>query len=191
MRPFLFLLIAAPLFAQFDPFISKNIPLLPDGKPDLKADTPKMPDGKPDLNGVWWVVSKFAENDQSDERRAAGPQPYGNIAAPQPPNSLPMRPEARQLLSERMAGQCKDLPLSKCLPTGVPLGYLLPVPNKFVQPRTSWSSYLKRQTRTVRFISMGDLSRKIPSPRGWVTPSVTGKARPSSLNRPASTTRLG
>ncbi len=96
MRPCLFLLIAVPLSAQFDPFVAKNIPLLPKGRPDLKATTPKMADGRPDLNGVWWVFLKFDENDQSDERRAA--------RFPISFSSIFMRPEAQQIFNQRVLG---------------------------------------------------------------------------------------
>lgn len=158
MRPLLFLLIAAPLFAQFDPFVAKNIPLL-NGKPNLKAKAPRMPDGKPDLSGVWMFYNKFDENDISDAARSGPPPPFVNIVSPRPPDSPPMRPEALQIFGQRAGDLGKDLPLTRCLPTGVPFGYLLPVPNKFIQTRNELV-ILFEETNSFRQIHLD--GRKLP-----------------------------
>ncbi|HET9359962.1 MAG TPA: hypothetical protein VFO58_09435 [Vicinamibacterales bacterium] len=56
-----------------------------------------------------------------------------NIFADYKPEDVPMRPEAARLFKQRMADEGKDVPTSKCLPAGIPMGDLLPVPHQFIQ----------------------------------------------------------
>jgi len=116
--------LAFPLWAQWDPVLLKNVPLLPDGQPNLTAPAPRTADGKPDLSGVWRAPA---------EPRTFLPKYMANLAADLPPGAVPLRPAAAVLFEKLAADIGKDLPSSHCLPPGVPISLTVPLPVKIVQ----------------------------------------------------------
>jgi hypothetical protein len=80
-----------------------GIPRTPDGKPDLNAPTPRTADGKPDLTGQWGVKT----------------YEFVNYLLPQ--GTLPpMQPWAADLMKKRISTQSHELPMTFCMPHGVP-----------------------------------------------------------------------
>ena len=61
------------------------------------------------------------------------PKYFMNVLADGRPDDVPMRPEAAQLFKERFASMGRDAPSARCLPAGIPMGDLLPIPRRFIQ----------------------------------------------------------
>lgn len=134
--------------AQWITHPAAGIPRTKDGKPNLSAPVPRAADGKPDLSGVWTTDSTpFEEMERLfpgiGTFAVPGDDPrffskfFINILADAKPGEVGLRPEAAQLLKQRMTDQGKDNPTSKCLPAGIPMGDLLPIPRQFIQLRGS------------------------------------------------------
>jgi hypothetical protein len=78
-------------------------PRTSDGKPNLNAPVPRTADGKPDLSGIWGAESyRFVQNLPPD-----GVEP-------------PMLPEAASLYKRRVDTLGYDVPMTFCMPHGVP-----------------------------------------------------------------------
>jgi hypothetical protein len=102
--------------AQWLNYATPGIPRTPDGKPELSAPAPRTPDGKVDLSGVWESVERHA-----------------NLAADLPGGS-PLTAWARSIRETRQRNQSRDIPTSKCLPSGIPPDMLRPgLPFKILQ----------------------------------------------------------
>lgn len=110
-----------PSSAQFDAFLPKNTPLLPNGKPNLTAAAPKM-GGHPDLTGVW---EQYAETDF--------PRFLVDISNGMKPGELSMQPWATELVAKRQANFSVEHPGARCLPSGIPEKNAVPAPIKFIQ----------------------------------------------------------
>lgn len=134
--------------AQWINHPAAGIPRTKDGKPDLSATVPRAANGKPDLSGVWTTDSTPPE--EMDRLfpgigtfSVPGDDPrffskfFINVFADFKPEEIPIRPEALQVWKQRMADEGKDNPTSKCLPAGIPMGDLLPIPRQFIQLRDS------------------------------------------------------
>jgi hypothetical protein len=107
-----------PVWAQWDPHPSKNVPRTPDGKVDLKAPPRRTADGKIDLSGVWTPTSvKYLLN----------------LAADLKPGELPLQPSAARVYEERIETNGKDHPGVRCLPSGIPEKLSVPDGVKIVQ----------------------------------------------------------
>ena len=107
-----------PVWAQWDPHPSKNVPRTPDGKVDLKAPPRRTADGKIDLSGVWTPTSvKYLLN----------------LAADLKPGELPLQPSAAKVYEERIETNGKDHPGVRCLPSGIPEKLSVPDGVKIVQ----------------------------------------------------------
>ena len=78
-------------------------PRTPDGKPNLKAPAPRTADGKPDLSGIWRAESYQWVNNLTPK----GVEP-------------PMLPWAAELAKRRQSTQSHELPMTFCMPHGVP-----------------------------------------------------------------------
>ena len=131
--------------AQWVNHPSPGIPRTRDGKPNLSAPVPMTADGKPDLSGVWTTDRTPLEELERlfpDLGALAvpgdGPEFFNkyflNILADYKPEESPLRKEFVPILIQRgVEGQSKDVPSSKCLPTGLPMGDLLAIPRRFIQ----------------------------------------------------------
>ena len=78
-------------------------PRTPDGNPNLKAPAPRAADGKPDLSGIWRAESYRWVNNLL---------PDGVVA--------PFLPWAAELYKKRQATMGHDVPMTFCMPHGVP-----------------------------------------------------------------------
>jgi hypothetical protein len=130
--------------AQWLNYPAAGIPRTKDGKPNLSARAPRTANGKPDLSGVWATDgSPPAEIERLfpgiGDLAVPGDDPRGfskfflNVFADVRNEDVPIKPEALPILLERAKTQGKDNPTSHCLPAGLPMGDLLPVPRRFIQ----------------------------------------------------------
>jgi hypothetical protein len=134
-----------PVHAQWINHPSAGIPRTRDGKPNLSARTPATVDGKPDLSGVWTTDRTPVEELERlfpgmSDLSVPGDGPevvnkyFINLLSDFTPEDSPLRKEFVPLLLQRgIEGQSKDLPTSRCLPAGVPMGDLLALPRRMIQ----------------------------------------------------------
>ena len=130
--------------AQWLKYPAAGIPRTKDGKLNLSARAPRTADGKPDLSGVWTTDgSPPAEMERlfpdisalavpGDDPRTF-PKFFLNVFADYKNEDVPIKPDALQLLLARAKSLGKDNPTSHCLPAGIPMGDLLPIPRRFIQ----------------------------------------------------------
>jgi hypothetical protein len=135
----------ASAHAQWVNYPAPGIRRTKDGKPNLSAAAPRAADGRPDLSGVWITDSTpLAEMERLFPNLGAfavpGDDPrqftkyFFNVFVDLRPEDVPMRPETARLLKQRLdEGPSKEVPTSSCLPAGIPMGDLLPVPRRIVQ----------------------------------------------------------
>ena len=98
-----FVLLGAPLHAQWLDQPTKGIPRTADGKPNLSAPAPRMPDGTPDLTGLWRLGLELGH--------------VANITANLPPGDI--EPWAAALSRQRLEDFGKDDPeITGCMPGG-------------------------------------------------------------------------
>ena len=121
-----------------------GIPRTKDGKPNLSARAPRAADGKPDLSGVWTTdATPFEEMERlfpdfaalavpGDDPRFF-PKYFINVFADVERKDVPIRPQALEILKKRGENSGREVPTSKCLPAGIPMGDLLPIPRRFMQ----------------------------------------------------------
>jgi len=124
---------------------ASGIPRTKDGKPNLSAPTPRAANGKPDLSGIWSTdPTPAAEMERLFPDLGAlavpGDDPrdfskfFLDIFADVERKDIPIKPEAAELFLARVKeGFGKEVPTSKCLPAGIPMGDLLPVPRRLIQ----------------------------------------------------------
>jgi len=103
--------------AQWLNYPTPGIPRLPDGKPNLSAPAPRTLDGKIDLTGVWQRI-----NEGGAVRFA------GSASSP-----AHLTPWASAIRDQRQATLSRDIPTSKCLPSGIPPDMLRQIPFKIIQ----------------------------------------------------------
>lgn len=115
-------MLLAPLHAQWPAYIPKKAPRTADGKVDLKGPVPRTPSGKVDLSGVW---EQYAEVDR--------PKYLLDLASDLKPGELPIQPWAATLMKERQARNSVDHPGVRCLPSGIPEKDAVPAPFKIIQ----------------------------------------------------------
>jgi hypothetical protein len=141
------MLCAAPgasVRAQWVNYRAQGIPRTKDGKPNLSAPTPRGATGRPDLSGVWSTdPTPFEEMERLFGGLGAfavpGDDPrtftkyFLNIFADFRPEDVPFRPEAAQAFRRRMETFTADqAPTARCLPAGIPMGDLLPLPRRVI-----------------------------------------------------------
>lgn len=131
--------------AQWVNHPTPGTPRTRDGRPILTARTPRASNGKPDLSGVWHVQPtslvemKRLFGDDVDAVQVPGMEidtisKYGiNILLDFKPEDAPVRPEVADVLKRRIDGGPEPLPLTYCLPGGVPLSAMLSEVTKIVQ----------------------------------------------------------
>jgi hypothetical protein len=141
------LAMTAALDAQWVNYRNPSTPLTRDGKPDLSAPTPKAADGKPDLSGVWRILPTpieeltrlFGPDIASGGALGDDPATFSkyvfSVTADFKPEDDPVRPEGAAILKRRLPDLSKDIPTTHCLPAGIPLAMVLPIPFKIVQTR--------------------------------------------------------
>jgi hypothetical protein len=119
--PLLFLLTVLgwqPASAQWSNSRTPGIPRAPDGRPDLTAAAPRTVDGNVDFTGVWI-------RDEQAFRVVSGERNRDLLTA-----------WAKGVLDERQQNQSRDIPTSKCLPSGIPPDMMrVGAPFKIVQTR--------------------------------------------------------
>lgn len=115
----LLMILALPLSAsaQWLPYRSPGLPLLPDGKPNLAAPAPRTSDGKPDLSGVWQTPTAYVVN----------------IAKDLKPGEVSFTPWGEKVYKHRQATEGKDDPQAYCVLSGVPREDFVPYPFKILQ----------------------------------------------------------
>ena len=129
--------------AQWLKYPAPGIPRTKDGQPNLSAPTPRSADGKPDLSGVWTTDGSGPAEMQRlfpglSDLAVPGDDPsvfskyFINVFADYKNEDVPIKPDALQIFLARAKSFGKDNPTSHCLPAGVPMGDLLPVPRRFV-----------------------------------------------------------
>jgi hypothetical protein len=136
---------AASVSAQWLDHRSAGIPRLKDGRPDLFAPLPRDASGRPDLSGVWSTdPTPFEEMERlfpdlktfavpgDDPRRFT--KYFLSVFADVGPQDVPFKPAAARLFKKRLdEGPSKEVPTSHCHPAGIPMGDLVPLPNRFIQ----------------------------------------------------------
>ena len=126
-----------PLTAQWLDYKDPRIPRAKDGKPNLTAPAPRM-NGKPDLSGLWYAE----RTPVSEMTRALGPDAAKvqvdltdvtkymiNVFWDVKPGEEPLRPAAGAVMKQRRG---QDFVTARCLPGGVPAGFLVE-PFKIIQ----------------------------------------------------------
>jgi hypothetical protein len=135
---------ATSVQAQWINYPAEGVPRSKDGKPNLSAPTPRGTTGKPDLSGVWSTdPTPFAEMERlfGDLKPFAVPgddprtftKYFLNIFADFRPDDVPFRPEAAQAFRRHLETTTNDqAPTSRCVPAGIPMGDLLPLPRRVI-----------------------------------------------------------
>ena len=131
--------------AQWVNYRAPGSPRLPDGRPNLTARAPRAPNGKPDLSGVWHVQPTSREEmkrlfgNDVDTIEVPGMEidsvsKYAiNIFQDFKPEDAPVKPEVAEVLKRRGDHRPEQLPLTFCLPGGLPLSTMLSEVSKIVQ----------------------------------------------------------
>ena len=141
---FLLVLVGVDVSAQWVKYPNPGTPRTADGKPDLTAPAPRA-NGKPNLSGVWHVQPtgraemKRLFGDDVDKIEVPGMEidtisKYAvNIFQDFKPAEAPRRPEVFEVLKRRGDTGIELLPLTHCLPAGIPLSTMVSEVSKIVQ----------------------------------------------------------
>jgi hypothetical protein len=142
---FLLVLVGVDASAQWVKYPNPGTPRTADGKPNFTAPAPRASNGKPDLTGVWHVQPtgraemKRLFGDDVDKIEVPGMEidtisKYAiNIFQDFKPEEAPVRAEVAKILARRGDDKPEALPLTHCLPGGIPLSTLLSEVSKIVQ----------------------------------------------------------
>jgi hypothetical protein len=108
--------IAGCASGQWLNYATPGIPRLPDGKPNLSAPAPHTLNGMPDLSGIWAAAERHHQ------------------LAMEIPGGAPFTGWSRTIREARLKNEGRDIPTSKCLPSGIPPDMLRPpAPFKIIQ----------------------------------------------------------
>jgi hypothetical protein len=149
-----FVVLSAPLAAQWIKYPTAGVPRKADGKVDMSAPAPRMADGKPDFSGVWATgepnISRAGElsspkqtqgpKKQQDPNDAVNPADPGDIKASRQmanigidlPGGLPYQPWLVPIVKERTDNLAKGDPHIRCWPDNFIRAYGMPHLLKFV-----------------------------------------------------------
>ena len=142
---FLLVLVGVDASAQWVKYPNPGTPRTADGKPNLTAPAPRASNGKTDLSGVWHVQPtgraemKRLFGDDVDTIEVPGMEidtisKYAvNIFQDFKPADAPRRPEVFEVLKRRGETGIEVLPLTHCLPGGIPLSTMVSEVSKIVQ----------------------------------------------------------
>jgi len=139
-----FVILSVPLSAQWLNYPTPGTPRTRDGKPNLRAKAPRATNGKPDLSGVWQVEATPPDEmrrlfGSMDTFAVPGDDPrtfskyFFNILADFKAEDAPLRAEWAPLFVERLRSSGRDIPVSRCLPLGIPMAQLRGSASKFIQ----------------------------------------------------------
>jgi hypothetical protein len=139
------------LLAQWLNYPTPGTPRTPDGKPNLTAATPRTAGGKPDLSGVWMhevtsvaemkrlygaVIDAAIKVDVPGMEIGTQHKYAFNFFVDFKPDEVPMRPEAAEIMRQRLANRNPADPCGSFF--GFPLAGLLSEPIKLIQsPRVT------------------------------------------------------
>jgi hypothetical protein len=141
----LLMLVGVDASAQWLKYPAPGTPRTRDGKPNLTAPAPRASNGKPDLSGVWHVEPTPLEEMKRlfgkdiDTLQVPGMEidtisKYAiNIFQDLKPEEWPVRPEVADVLKRRGDDLPEALPLTHCLPGGIPLSTMVSEVSKIVQ----------------------------------------------------------
>jgi len=165
--------------AQWAKYPTPGLPRAGDGKPRVSASTPRTSNGKPDLSGIWEAEPASPEELRRflpDGVNLLGEDPpskyFFNILSDFKPEDAPLKPATMAVFREHLAGRGKDAPFSRCLPAGIPILDLAPIPFKIIQTQAV-IVMLYEADGAFRQIHMD--GRKLPSDNplpGWMGYSI-------------------
>jgi len=104
----LFTVFGTTVAAQWLNYSTPGIPRNADGKPNLSAPTPRTADGRPDLSGIWAAAERHHQ------------------LAMEVPGGAPFTEWSRTIREARLKNGGRDIPTSRCLPSGIPPDMLRP-----------------------------------------------------------------
>ena len=114
--PLLLMVLETTTAAQWLNYPGPGIPRLPDGKPNLAAPPPHTAEGKPDLSGIWAAAERHHQ------------------LAMEVPGGAPFTEWSRTIREARLKNEGRDIPTSRCLPSGIPPDMLRPpAPFRIIQ----------------------------------------------------------
>jgi hypothetical protein len=126
--------------AQWVNYRMPGIPRGGDGKAALSAPAPRAQNGKPDLSGIWEAepssheeLSRFLPGGVNLLGEDPPSKYFFNMLGDFKPEDVALTASAIPVFKEHFAGRGKDAPFSRCLPMGIPLLNLAPVPYKIIQ----------------------------------------------------------
>ena len=135
------LLVAATLSGQWINQPARGVPRTPDGRPNLTAPAPRT-GGKPDMTGIWQTdmappgeVEKFVPGLGSftvpgDDATTFNKYLF-NVLIDYEPDGIKLSPEAQKEWEANRA--LSDALGPRCLPVGLPMTDLFPMPKRIVQ----------------------------------------------------------
>ena len=157
-RPLMLLFAAALLPGQWINEPARGVPRTRDGKPNLTAPAPRV-NGKPDFTGIWQTdqakpgeIAKIIPALNQFVVPGDDPTTFSkylfNVMADYPPDEVKLSPEAAKEWEANQA--VSDVSGPRCLPSGLPMAELFPVPKRIVQT-----------PKLVAVLYEGDLPRQI------------------------------
>jgi hypothetical protein len=134
MKVLRFVLVSAPIWAQWPSYQAAKVARAADGQPILTAPAPRTSDGKVDLSGVW-EVPRMGGRPLGAVVAKEGEIPvatFRNVGAGFK-DGLPFQPWALELQKKRAAENSKYNPDALCLPIGLMQYHMHGQPRKIIQ----------------------------------------------------------